>query len=85
MRHALSTTRSAVSDHLTMAYIRVRNAAARCTPDERGQVGSIVLIGVLVVLAVVAGVLIFHAVSHSASSTASCISNPNAPTCQSLP
>ena len=85
MRHALSTTRSAMSDHLTMAYIRMRNAAARCTPDERGQVGSIVLIGVLVVIAVVAGVLIFHAVGTSAAGTANCISNPSSPTCQSLP
>lgn len=77
MRHALSTTRSAMSDHLTMAYIRIRNAAARCTPDERGQVGNIVLIGVLVVLAVVAGILIFNAVSHSAQSTASCVTSPS--------
>lgn len=73
---------------ITRVWLGASNLVARCVGggrSERGQVGSIVLIGVLVVIAVVAGVLIFHAVSHSASSTASCISNPNAPTCQSLP
>ena len=73
---------------ITRAWLGASNLVDRCVGGERsehGQVGNIVLIGVLVVLAVVAGVLIFHAVSHSAASTASCISNPNAASCQSLP
>ena len=43
---------------------------------ESGQVGSMVLIGILVIIAVVAGRLIFNAVSKSAHTTANCISNP---------
>lgn len=70
---------------VTLAYIKASNLMARRLGGERGQVGSIVLTGVLVVLAVVAGVLIFHAVGSSAASTANCISNPSSPKCQSLP
>jgi hypothetical protein len=69
----------------TRAYWWGRGLVARWRGNEFGQVGSIVLIGVLVVLAVVAGVLIFHAVGTSAAGTANCISNPSSPKCQSLP
>ena len=69
----------------TLAYWGARSLVARHIGGERGQVGSIVLIGVLVVIAVVAGVLIFHAVGTSAGATANCISNPSSSKCQSLP
>ena len=70
---------------VTLAYIKASSLMARRFGGERGQVESIVLIGVLVVIAVVAGVLIFHAVGTSAAGTANCISNPSSPKCQSLP
>jgi len=76
MRQTLATISAAVSNTTTMAYIRVRNTVARCVSDERGQVGSIVPIGVLVVLAIVAGMVIFNAVKSSAVSTSNCISSP---------
>ncbi len=44
---------------------------------ESGQVGNMVLIGILVIIAIVAGVLIFNAVKQSARHTANCISSPN--------
>ncbi len=69
----------------TLAYWGARSLMARRLGGERGQVGSIVLIGVLVVIAVIAGALIFHAVGTSAASTANCISNPSSSKCQSLP
>jgi len=77
MARTMKTMGAAVSSRAAMAYVLTRNAFARRIGDERGQVGSIVLIGVLVVLAIVAGILIFNAVSHSAHTTASCISSPS--------
>ena len=51
--------------------------AVLAADGESGQVGSMVLIGILVIIAVVAGMLIFNAVKKSANHTAQCISSPN--------
>jgi len=57
----------------------LRNRLAVLVADgESGQVGSMVLIGILVIIAVVAGILIFNAVKGSATKTAKCINTPSA-------
>lgn len=60
-----------------MTYLRMHNTIGEFF-GEHGQLGHVILIGLLVMLAIVPVVLIFHAVLHSASSTASCISSPRA-------
>jgi len=60
-----------------MTYLRMHNTIGEFF-GEHGQVGHVVLIGLLVLVALLPGVLIFHAVLHSATSTANCISTPNA-------
>ena len=55
--------------------------AVLATDAESGQVGSMVLIAILVIIAIVAGMLIFNAVKNTAKKTANCISNPNSSQC----
>ncbi len=64
--------------------LRDRLAVLEADP-ESGQVGSMVLIGILVIIAIVAGFLIFNAVKGSATKTANCIQNPGANGCNAAP
>ncbi len=65
----------------TFARETALSAKQRLHIDEKGQVGTIVLVGVLVAIAIVAGLIIYGAVSNSANSTANCITNVNS-TCK---
>jgi flagellar basal body-associated protein FliL len=65
----------------TFARETALSAKQRLHMDEKGQVGTIVLIGILVVIAIAAGVLIFKAVSSSANHTAGCINSVNSAGC----
>jgi len=58
-----------------MTYLRMHNTIGEFF-GEHGAVGRVALIGLLVLVALVPGVLIFHAVLHSTADTTRCISSP---------
>lgn len=65
----------------TFARETALSAKQRLHIDEKGQVGTIVLIGVLVAIAIIAGLLIYNAVNSSATHTSHCITSVNSAGC----
>lgn len=69
-----------VADGVTYGYIRgldaVRNARSR--KGEEGNIAeTILIIGIVVVIVVVVGNLLYNAITDAAESTSECITNAN--------